>query len=265
MSPTESTQDIVKQLVSGKVAAFDLTFYPGATLVDKTNKADKKKVDVTTILKRAGYSETEIKIALAKTYTHPLFATKPSSADLEGYVYGQTYNFGDGTPVEAILTRTFDEFYAQVQKNNLVDGFKKQGLSLYEGITLASIIQREVSSSDANVPSDDQKQVAQIFFLRLKEGVSLGSDVTYHYAADKRGVARDSTLDDPYNTRIHIGLPPGPISAPGLGALLAVANPAPGNYVFFISGDDNKTYFAHTNEEHQKNVKNHCAIKCLLP
>lgn len=259
LTPAESTEDIVEHLVAGKVDEFTLTFYPGATLTDTTAKDKDKKVDVTTILQRAGYPTEDISAALNKTYDHPLFVDKPATADLEGYIYGETYNFSSSATVEDILTRTFDEFYAKIKQNNLIDGFKKHNLSLYQGITLASIIQREVPTRD------DQKQVAQVFYTRMADGMMLGSDVTYQYAADKRGVPRDNNLDDPYNTRINAGLPPGPIGAPGLSSLLAVANPADGDYVYFLSGDDDITYFARTNEEHEQNKKTHCAYKCSLP
>ena len=92
--------------------------------------------------------------------------------------------------------------------------------------------------------------------------MNLGSDVTYQYAADKLGVARDTQLDSPYNTRVHKGLPPGPIATPGLSALNAVANPAQTDYLFFLSGDDNVTYFAKTDAEHIANAKAHCRQKC---
>lgn len=90
----------------------------------------------------------------------------------------------------------------------------------------------------------------------------LGSDVTYHYAADKLGVEPSPSLESPYNTRIHKGLPPGPIATPGLSALMAVADPASGDYLYFLSGDDDKTYYAKTEQEHQANIENHCKIKC---
>src|SRR5207248_2549788 len=102
--------------------------------------------------------------------------------------------------------------------------FQKQGLNLYQGITLASIIQREVPGAA------DQKQVAQVFLTRLGMEMPLGSDVTYQYAAKKMGVTPSPDLDSPYNTRKYPGLPPGPIASPGLTALQAVANPAAGNY-----------------------------------
>jgi len=259
LSPAENVPQIVEHFVKGSVDQFSVTFYPGATLVDNTDKSESKKLDVTTVLKRAGYSEQEIKTALAKTYTGPLFAGKPATADLEGYVYGETYNFNAGASVEEILSGAFKEFYSIIQKNDLEKKFAARGLNLYQGITLASIIQREVNTSK------DQKQVAQVFYSRLDKGMTLGSDVTYQYAADKAGVARDPSLDSPYNTRINKGLPPGPIAVPGLTALQAVADPASGDYLYFLSGDDDVTYFARTDAEHQSNIVNHCKVKCATP
>lgn len=248
LSASESTPEIVTHLVSGNTDTFSITFLPGATL------AEHKKVFI-----KAGYSDEEVSAAFAKTYDHPLFATKSASSDLEGYIYGETYSFAGNATVEQILTRTFDYFYGVVQKNNLVASYRAQGLTLYEGITLASIIQREVPGAQ------DQKQVAQIFLTRLAMGMQLGSDVTAYYGADKLGVERSVAVDTPYNTRLHIGMPPGPIGTPGLSALQAVATPANGDYVYFLSGDDEVTYFARTDSEHEANIRNHCAVKCSIP
>lgn len=248
LQKSESVEQIVGHLVSGKQDTFRLTFLPGDTLANH-----KKKIV------QAGYSDAEVTAALAKTYSGPLFAGKPTSADLEGYIYGETYEFLSSATVEDILQRTFTEFETKITEGNLVEGLKKQGFTLYQGITLASIVQREVPTSG------DQKQVAQVFYSRLKAGMNLGSDVTYQYAADKLGVERTPLLDSPYNTRIRTGLTPGPIASPGLSALQAVANPASGNYLFFLSGDDDKTYFARTNAEHEQNVALHCKEKCLIP
>jgi len=261
LSPAESTQKIVDHFVKGSVDQFTVTFYPGATLADNTDNS--KKYDVTTVLRKAGFSSSEIADGLTAKYDDSsyamLFVGKPAAADLEGYVYGETYNFNAGASVHDILESVFKEFYAVVQKNNLVQSFSKHDLNLYQGITLASIVQRE-----AGKPGD-QKQIAQVFYSRLNIGMTLGSDVTYQYIADKTGVARDPNLDSPYNTRRFKGLPPGPIAVPGLTALQAVANPASGDYLFFLSGDDNVTYFAKTDAEHRANIVAHCKIKCSTP
>ena len=248
LSPSESTPQIAEHLSSGKVDTFNITFLPGATL------ADNRKV-----LIAAGYGDAEVDAALSKSYDSPLFEGKPASADLEGYIYGETYSFGTDTSVEAILEHVFEEFYSVIEENGLVAKYQAQGLSLYEGITLASIVQREASQR-----GDDMPQIAQVFYSRLELGMPLGSDVTYQYIADKTGVARDPGLDSPYNTRRYAGLPPGPIATPGEKALLAVAAPAQGNYLYFLSGDDNVTYFGRTLDEHEANIVNHCQEKCKI-
>lgn len=245
LSPAETVPQIVQHLVKGTVDQFSITFLPGATL-----KQDRK------VLLDAGFTKSDLDTALAATYDTPLFASKPAGTDLEGYIYGETYNFDSGATVQDILQRSFDQFETVITANNLVEGFSKQGLNLYQGITLASIIQREVHNAN------DQKQVAQIFYKRLSISMPLGSDVTFIYAADKLGVTASPTFDSPYNTRINTGLPPGPIASPGLSALQAVAAPASSNYLFFLSGDNGTTYFATTNAEHEANIAAHCQVKC---
>jgi UPF0755 protein len=262
LSPAESTPQIVQHLLNGSVDQFSITFYPGATLTDATDTAKSKKYDITTILENAGYSRQEIQIALNQTYDTDtdklLFAGKPSNSDLEGYIYGETYNFNAGVTIHDILQRTLDEFYKQLKGDDLITGLTSHDLNLYQAITLASIIQREASDSQY------QKQVAQVFYSRLGQDMVLGSDVTYQYIADKIGVARDTNIDSPYNTRRYAGLPPGPIAVPGLSALQAVADPASGDYLYFLAGDDGVMHFAHTIEEHEANKVNYCKTNCSI-
>lgn len=248
LQPSSSTPDIVKHLVEGKQDTFRITFLPGDTL--QNNRKKFLELD---------YSEQEVDAALNKTYSgRLLFTDKPATADLEGYIYGETYEFDASATVETILNRTFDEYEAVIKANDLINGFKKQGFTLYEGITLASIVQREVPTAG------DQAQIARVFLNRLAAGMTLGSDVTYQYIADKTGVERTPNLDSPYNTRKYPGLPPGPIATAGVSALKAVANPATNDYLFFLSGDDDVTYFAKTDAGHQQNIVQHCKKKCLI-
>ena len=260
LSPAETIPQIVEHFVNGSVDQFSITFYPGATLTDTTNNS--KKYDVTTILTKAGYSSQEISTALKETYDSPLFVSKPAGNDLEGYVYGETYNFNTGATVSDILKGTFAEFYKVVQANNLVKDFASHELNLYKGITLASIVQREINSPQGNQPSTDQKQATQVFYSRLGINMPLGSDVTSIYIAHKTGQEPDYGLVSPYNTRLSIGLPPGPIAVPGLTALLAVAQPATTNYLFFLSGDDGAIRFASNIAEHEANRVNYCKEAC---
>lgn len=131
LSPTDSTPEILQNITSGKVDTVTITFLPGATL------SENKKV-----LQKAGYNTKTIDKAFAKSYSSPIFAGKPTTADIEGYIYGQTYQMPADATVETILQRSFDEFAKVMKDNNLEARYKKQGLSLYQGIILASIIQR---------------------------------------------------------------------------------------------------------------------------
>lgn len=247
LQPSLSTPAIVDHLTSGKQDTFRVTFLPGDTLANNRQR-----------LIDAGFSASEVDTALSKHYDRPLFAGKPASADLEGYIFGETYEFFADADVETILNRTFDEFEAFIEENDLQTAYKKRDLTLYEGITLASIIQKEVHGEK------DSRQVAQVFLKRLGIGMPLGADATFVYAAEKAGVQPSVGFDSPYNTRIHGGLPPGPISVPGVHALLAVAHPASGDYLYFVSGDDGKTYFSRTADEHDANVQQHCRKNCAL-
>ena len=261
LSPSDSLPEIVSHLSSGKTDEINITFYPGATLYDpRDNIDDKKRTDVYTMLRRAGFSDQQVRHALEKNYDHPLLADKPAGASLEGYVYGDTYRFDASASAETILEHTFDIFYQRITERDLIKKFKDQGMSLHQGIILASIIEREVSGRE-----NDQKQVSQVFHLRLDKDMPLGADATFQYVAQQRNVPPSTTLDSPYNTRINKGLPPGPISSPHISALQAAAEPAEGDFVYFVSGDDGTTHFARTNDEHQENTRKYCTTLCQQP
>lgn len=272
VSPSESVSEIIDKLTSGCHDFKSVTFYPGATIEKPLYKPPSATLDQTMyvkyVLQKAGYSDAEISAALSKQYSGPLFADKPAGTTLEGYVFGETYHVDTAATAEQVLQTAFDQMYKEISDKGLVDKFRAHKLNLYQAITLASIVQRELNCEDKPTPERKerchgyQKTIAQIFLKRLDVGMSLGSDVTFIYAADMRGVAPTVNIDSPYNTRIHPGLPPGPIASPGILALDAVANPTDTDYLFFIAGDDGLIYFAKNDEEHQQNIKNHCQKLC---
>jgi UPF0755 protein len=265
LSAASSTQAIIEHLTTGKTDTMRITFLPGAALRPNPATPDNQRTDIESVLLRVGFQKADIEAAFTKEYQHPLFAGHPVGGDIEGYVYGETYDFASDATLEQVFGKVFDTYYSAILKSDAISGLSQHGLNLYQGITLASIIQREVSSTDPSTPSHDQQQVAQVFLSRLAQGMPLGSDVTAYYGAIKAGQAPTVAVDTLYNTRIHAGLPPGPIATPSIGALEAVATPAPGNYLFFLSGDDNVMYYAHTDAEHQANIRNHCQTKCAIP
>ncbi len=252
---TLSVTDIIDILVNGpQDEVFSLMLRPGETLMDFEK-----------ILLEQGYSQQEISAALVKNYDHPLLKDKPAGVSLEGYLYGDTYEFYKGESVEHIIKRLLDEMYSVVTENSLAAAFEAQGLNLHEGITLASIVQRE-SVAD----SEDYAKVAQVFLSRLAQGLKLGSDVTTQYALDlvdpDRAVYSDNaaalSVDSPYNTRKYSGLPPGAISSPSLEAMQAVAHPSDTAYLYFLTGDDGMMYYSYTESEHNQNAAKYCQELC---
>lgn len=243
-----SVSDIVGHLESGKPDEFVLTFLPGGTLTDAKR-----------VLTTAGYPTADVEAAMQKSYSHPLLVGRPAGADLEGYIYGDTYNFYTGASLDDVFKKLFDHMYEDITAKGLEQAYAAQGMSLYEGIIFASIVQSEVSNKA------DMPLVSQVFHKRLAEDTVLGSDVTFIYGARKLGVAPAVNLDSPYNTRVLKGLPPTPVSNPGIDALQAGANPAETDYLFFVAGDDGKTYFSKTNEEHEQATRDHCMQNCILP
>ena len=251
-----SLDAIAEALISGKQASYSVTFYPGSTLRSASSVPEKQRMDVVTVLKRAGFDDQDISSALDASYDSPLMKSRPQRASLEGYIYGDTYQIDSAANAKVIIGTAIDTFWQKITENDLVARLKARGFSLYQGITLASIVQAEASNAT------DQRHVAQVFELRLKQGLPLGSDVTFIYAANQLGVEATPQLKSPYNTRIHTGLPPGPINTPSLDALKAVASPAKGDYLYFVAGDNGQIHYSKTLDQHQANIEKYCTKLC---
>lgn len=245
LSQSMSVSEIADHLVEGRFDDFDVTLLPGSTIWDiKAN------------LVATGFTADEVDAALDAHYDHPILATKPADASLEGYIFPDTYRLEGDSTVQDLFMQAFDELARHIKENDLEAKFKAHGLTVYEALTLASIVQKEVASPD------DMRQVAQVFYKRLAEDIPLGADATFIYGAKVLGVEPRVTLDSPYNTREVKGLPPGPISNMELSALQAVANPAEGDYLYFVSGDDGTTHFTRTLEEHEEATRRYCRENC---
>lgn len=248
LSANQNVASIVEHMTSGKTDEFNITIPPGLTLDE-----------LTSYFKRNGFSDEEVATAFDAMYSHPLLATKPKTASLEGYIYPETYRMNADQSLDTLFMRTFEEMYKMLQEKKYLEEYAKRNLTIHQAVTLASIVQKEVKDLV------DQKQVAQVFLKRLAIDMPLGSDVTYMYAADQMGVKATPSLESPYNTRKYGGLPPGPIANMNPSALEAVAFPAAGEYLYFVAGDgvdEGKTFFAHTQEQHEANIAAHCHILC---
>ncbi|MFN8633652.1 MAG: endolytic transglycosylase MltG [Chloroflexota bacterium] len=192
----------------------------------------------------------------------PLAEPPPQGASLEGYLFPETYEVAKGATARTLVEMMAKQFDTSVTPA-MRQQFTKQGLTLHQGVTLASIVERE-----AQIPAE-QPVIASVYLNRLRRDMPLQADPTVQFAvanADLTQAAgfgywkRELTRDDlrstsPYNTYVQRGLPPGPICSPGLAALEAVANPAQTEYLFFVAKGDGGHVFAKTDTEHAANVE----------
>lgn len=274
---TMSARAIAKQLVNGVVSSdvFNLTILPGTNLLGDKGKS---QTGIIHQFRTLGYSEEEINQALTKHYDNPilkdLYANEtklsnpeiPAKLALEGYLYGETYQFYNHEKLENVITTILNQFNDVVVSNQLEEKFKARGFTLRMGITLASIIQKEANT-------EDMPGVSMVFQNRLKQGIALGSDVTATYAADITGIDRTNAtnadilaVNSLYNTRKFPGLPPGPIAVPSKAALLAVAEPdsSKASMLYFLTGDDGLMYYSSTDAEHNQKIRDHCQKLCKV-
>jgi len=237
ISPTKTAPFIAEILTGGQTLMNRITIPEGYRITQ-----------IEALAARKGIKKTDFKAALQAPHTQAFLADKPAGVSLEGYLFPDSYEM-NATTTAAQLVNSMLETFGQRVGPEYVQAFTAQGLTLHQGLTLASIIEREV-----NIPAD-RPIVAQIFLKRFREKQPLGSDVTVQYASDLAGVPFNLDINSPYNTRKYVGLPPGPIASPGLSALDAVAHPATTTYNYFLSGNDGKTHYANTYAEHQQNIQ----------
>ena len=250
LSSKQSVPEILHKITSDEKGVYMVTIAPGLTLEELADPSIKNS------LAAQGFTDQEIQAAYRASYKSPLLRDKPAGASLEGYIFPETYRMDSHQTLQDVFERTFDELYGRLQRDKLIESYAAEGLNLHQAITLASIVQMEVTDKA------DQKQVAQVFLRKKKIGMMLGSDVTAYYGAEVAGLERSVFTDTPYNTRLRTGLPPGPISNVSRSSLQAVANPATTNYLYFVAGDDGITYFSKTLKEHEALTEAHCKELC---
>jgi UPF0755 protein len=189
----------------------------------------------------------------------PLLTEIPDEATVEGFLFPGSYVLPRQTTAPELIQYFLNRFDTEVS-SEIRQAILNQGLSLYEGITLASIVEREA------VVENEMPLIASVFLNRLTAGMALAADPTVQYALGFNEVQQtwwtnplsleDLKVDSLYNTYIYPGLPPGPIANPSLRALRATAFPAQTPYFYFRSLCDGsgRHAFAVTFEEHTRNA-----------
>lgn len=216
--------------------------------------------EIAAVLPSSGLNVTPedfLAAALARPQDFTFSSGLPESATFEGFLFPDVYNLPRDTTAAELVATLANRFDTQVT-DDIRQGFSSQGLTVFEAVTLASIVQREA------ILDDEMPVIASVFLNRLTHGMKLDSDPTVQYAIGFNSTQntwwtnpiQDTSIDSPYNTYLYPGLPPGPISNTGMAALRAVAFPAQTEYFYFRAACDHSGHhvFAKTYEEQKVNA-----------
>jgi len=181
---------------------------------------------------------------------------KPKYYGLEGYLFPDTYRVYASSTVSEIIEKMLVNFDKKLTPKMRAD-IKSQGKTIYEIITLASIVEKEAPIDYQANNDRDARIIAGIFLNRLKIGQGLQSDATLSYIyGDNKPVHSGAELDisSPYNTYKYKGMPPGPICNPGILAIEAAIYPIATDYNYFLTPKGKEeVIYARTYEEHLQN------------
>jgi UPF0755 protein len=180
-----------------------------------------------------------------------LFDGKPNTISYEGYLWPDTYRVYADASIPEILRKIFLEMDSKITPEIRAE-IKRQDKSLFEILTMASVVEKEVQGEK------DRAIVSDILWSRIARGMRLQVDSSVHYVTGKTGNVFTSDEDrhssSPWNTYEHVGLPLGPIGNPALDAIRSALYPEKNDYLYFLTGNDGKNYFAKTLDEHNQNV-----------
>lgn len=239
LSPEMSPAEILEILKSGKVRLHKVTIPEGFSM---TQIADT--------LASAGLVSRESFLAIAND---PEFIRKYEidAETLEGYLFPDTYFFPGKVTAEDIVM-TMVQRFRSVFTPEMIQKAKQMGFTAHEIVTLASIIEKETGAAA------ERGLISSVFHNRLRKKMRLESDPTVIYGIedfDGNITKKHLKTPTPYNTYTIKGLPPGPIANPGKASLEAALNPAPSEYIYFVSKNDGTHQFSKTLREHNNAVR----------
>ena len=240
--PSQSSREILEDLIRGKTYLHTVTIAEGLTARESAD-----------VFLAAGFG-TAGEFMEAFREPEMILPWDAIARNLEGYLFPETYSLPKGLPAREIFRKMVSQFKAVFDES-----WRRQAaalrMSVRDVVTLASLIEKETSLPE------EKKLVSAVFHNRLRRRMKLDCDPTIIYALKEKGTfdgnlhARDLMLDNPYNTYLHAGLPPGPICNPGSESLRAALFPASGDYFYFVSRNDGSHIFSRTLREHQAAVR----------
>ena len=226
---------------------------------------------VNTVTIPEGFGITQITPLLARTLKVPADSVTAAVSDtallarldiptktLEGYLFPDTYAFPIGTTARQAVREMVYSFERR-WKPDWDSSAADLKINRNDLVTMASIVERE-----ARLP-EERPVIAAVYYNRLKRGMLLQADPTVQYAIGHhvgRVLYKDLTIDSPYNTYVHKGLPPGPVASPGVASLTAAAHPASVPYLYFVASRDGHHEFRMTLEQHTSAVRE---VRAAMP
>jgi UPF0755 protein len=220
----------------------------------------------TTLVIPEGWRAGQIYDAVDKALARPPGTAKKSLAKAnlklpgdaegnpEGYLFPAAYPLernGKKMTPEALLSFMVDTANQKFNGAPTAAGAQRNAMNVYQAVTIASIVQAEAATEA------DMGKVARVIFNRLERGMPLQMDSTINYALNRstlRTTGADLKIDSPYNSYQRMGLPPTPIDNPGEAAMRAAINPAPGDWLYFVTVKPGDTRFTNSFDEHRRNV-----------
>lgn len=241
----KSNSEIIDILARGQVKTVSFTVPEGYTV----NKIAAK-------LAAEGLGDAEKFKEAARNYT-PYKYMETNNPDViykaEGFIYPSTYLFTDGMTEKDMLATMVKEFNTQINHEKIGDAAEKADMQLRDIVTIASMVELEA------VFKEEQPRIADVFLRRLQIYMPIQSDTTIQYilGAQKEEITfADTEIQNPYNTYVNAGLPPGPIGSPSLDAIKAVLNPEQTDYLYFVADKDGHHRFTRTYAEHLQEIEN---------
>ena len=238
--PRSRPVDALELILAGQVDTVSVTIVEGSSMDD-----------VVSVMAAAGFGDAAAWNPLLQR-TRWIDDLAPQASTLEGFLFPDTYRFAQRSPAERVarhLVNRFREVWREERSR-----VKELDLTSYETVILASLVEAETS-----VP-EERARVAGVFRNRLERGMLLQCDPTVAYALQRRGLWEGRLLrvhwqvDDPYNTYLHPGLPPGPINNPGRAALAAALAPEEHGFLYFVASPGGGHTFSRTLREHNRAV-----------
>ncbi len=237
-TPSMGLLDVIRILEEGRVLVHKVTIPEGSTVWQIATLLDEEG-----LVERERFLELTMDTGVASYYV-------PEADTLEGFLFPDTYYFIKGVTGEEIIETIIQRFFRTFTSEDELRA-RKLGMSVYQIVTLASIIEKEA------VVDREKAIIAGVFYNRLRRGMRLQADPTVLYGKKHRGriTRRDLRTKHPYNTYVQDGLPPGPIANPGEAALKAALHPARVSYLYFVSKNDGTHHFSQTLKEHNRAVR----------